>query len=64
MKRFQLLVVVALFMVIASCTTNQSALLPPLPEVEAHVISGRVVQARSIASATSVASEENGDLET
>ncbi len=40
MNRFHLLVVVASFAALASCTTNQSALLPPLPEVEAHVISG------------------------
>lgn len=52
MNRIQVLVVVALFSVIASCTTSQTALFPPLPPVEAHVISGEVAPKRTLASTT------------
>jgi peptidoglycan/xylan/chitin deacetylase (PgdA/CDA1 family) len=53
MNRIQVLVVVALFSIaIASCTTSQTALFPPLPPIEAHVISGQVAPKRSLASTT------------
>lgn len=35
---------------LVSCTTNQTAILPPLPKVEAHVISSNTVARRTIAS--------------
>jgi|GEM_PF-562237 len=43
--------VVALYS-LSSCTTNQTAVIPPLPKVEAHVISGDMVPRRTIASTT------------
>ena len=50
MTRVHFLAVFALLAVVASCTTNQSAFLPPLPEVEAHVISGAPTAKREVAS--------------